>query len=198
MLFMRMKSFCHPALIFAMWLTAVGVGLASLTVYKSTPGIDASSVSDWPIDSQLVRDAQRPTLLFFAHPRCPCTHSSLTELKAALAKTDGAISIRILCYQPRNADATWNSSGFQQSAARIHGVQIIVDRDGAEARRFGATTSGHTFIYGADGRLVFRGGVTGARGHIGANPGRTAVANLAGGRLAPAATPVYGCPLFPQ
>jgi hypothetical protein len=186
----------RTSLIFALWLMAVSVGFASLAVYKATPGAPAEAGTCWPTDSTLIQDTRRPTLLFFAHPRCPCTESSLTELETALVKMDSAMDIIILSYEPHDAAVTWNSPNFRRRAERIRGARVIIDIGGAEARRFGATTSGHTFIYSVDGRLVFRGGVTGARGHVGANPGRTAVARLGKSAAIPASTPVFGCPLF--
>jgi hypothetical protein len=51
-------------------------------------------------------------------------------------------------------------------------------------------------LYDPEGRLVYRGGITGARGHSGANAGRAAV--VAAIERSPNALdrgPVFGCPL---
>ena len=70
--------------------------------------------------------------------------------------------------------------------------------EGREAARFGAATSGQTFLYDARGGLLFSGGITGARAHAGDNAGRSAVVTLLNGTGGPAAprTSVFGCPLF--
>ena len=52
---------------------------------------------------------------------------------------------------------------------------MLRDDDGAEARRFGAETSGQTLLYDARGALAFSGGITGARGHAGDNAGRASL-----------------------
>ena len=52
-------------------------------------------------------------------------------------------------------------------------------------------------MYDRDGRLVYSGGLTGARGKSGDNTGRsTVLALLAGAHPAAANTRVFGCSLF--
>jgi hypothetical protein len=73
-------------------------------------------------------------------------------------------------------------------------VRVAPDRNGVEARRFGAGTSGHVVIYGGDGRLLFSGGITGARGHVGDNVGlERAIASLRADSPTCARSPVFGC-----
>jgi hypothetical protein len=58
-------------------------------------------------------------------------------------------------------------------------------------------TSGQAFLYDAWGHLLFSGGITAARGHIGDNMGRRSVASLVSGKpSALTSTPVFGCPLI--
>lgn len=92
----------------------------------------------------------------------------------------------------------WERTGLWSSAAAISGVMVRADIDGEAARRFGAATSGQALLYAIDGRLLFSGGITESRGHEGDNAGRSAIAALVlGAKTAtPAASPVYGCPLF--
>jgi hypothetical protein len=76
-------------------------------------------------------------------------------------------------------------------------VTVLRDDAGVEARRFGAETSGQVLLYGADGRLMFSGGATGARAHPGDNLGRASiVALLNHAATLETTTPVFGCPLF--
>jgi hypothetical protein len=56
---------------------------------------------------------------------------------------------------------------LRRSAAAIPGVKVLFDPDRMEARRFGAETSGHNLSFGADGGLLFSGGITASRGHAG-------------------------------
>ena len=84
-----------------------------------------------------------------------------------------------------------------QPAARIQNVTVVRDDDGLEAQRFGAATSGQTFLYDSQGVLQFSGGITSARGHAGDNAGRAALISLLN-RLETSQprTNVFGCPLF--
>lgn len=56
-----------------------------------------------------------------------------------------------------------------------------------------------SMLYGADGRLLFSGGITGSRGHSGDNEGRRAIVSLLTGEGAyKSDTPVFGCSLFDE
>jgi hypothetical protein len=183
----------------AIWLTAIVVGFGALAVHENTPGESAAAVTDWPSGTGLRRDPTRLTLILFAHPKCPCTRYSLDELAAIIATdTSGAIAVQVVFWQPAGGDESWRNADTWRKAERIAGAVLVADPDGREARRFGATTSGHTLVFVADGRLLFCGGITGARGHIRANAGRRAVSDLAAGRPAPTRTPVFGCPLYDE
>lgn len=75
-------------------------------------------------------------------------------------------------------------------------VRFVVTSDVAEARRFGARTSGHVVVYDASGELRFSGGITVARGHLGANVGHQIVDALVHGATPHrTTTPVFGCSL---
>ena len=73
------------------------------------------------------------------------------------------------------------------------------DRIFAEARRFGAATSGYVVLYDMRGQLLFKGGITAGRGHAVDNAGADAIKSLLRGRSADMnRAPVYGCSLANQ
>jgi hypothetical protein len=133
----------------------------------------------------------------FVHPECSCTRASLDELRWIMARSEGKAHAFVLVLAeaalPRKAQET----ELWKTAAAIPGVTVLPDRDGVEARRFECSNSGRVLYYGADGALLFAGGVTASRGHSGESDGREALAALLKG-AAPqhTATPVFGCPLF--
>jgi hypothetical protein len=183
----------------ALWLAATGAGLAGMAAYANRPGALAVARADWPAESHLVKDAARPTLVMVAHPQCDCTRASLAELAELLAEAPGAARAYVLFVVPRGADASWNTTGLWERARAIPGVIAIRDEDGVEGRRFGALTSGQTFLYGTDGRLRFSGGTTPARGHEGDSVGVSAMVDvLTQGRARTAQAPVFGCALFDE
>jgi hypothetical protein len=167
----------------ALWVITIGASMGALWAYKMAPGAAATPPAAWPSASRLRRTAGRPTLVMFAHPGCPCTRASLSELARLVARFPQRMTVYVLFTGPAEAPA-------------IPGVEMRSDADGAEAARLGARTSGQALLYSAAGTLVFSGGLTGARGHEGDNPGRAAIAAfLEHGEASRPATPVFGCAL---
>lgn len=182
-----------------LWLLAVGAGLYLLVDYEGTAGASGAPPPAWPSESQLARDAALPTLVLVVHPHCPCSRASVGELERLLAQTDERVNTCVVFVKPRDFGEDWEKTAIWENAARLPGARRFVDVDGVEAARFGAATSGQTLLYSAAGRLLFSGGVTLARGHIGDNPGRRAIrALLDEGASATEGTAVFGCPLFSE
>jgi hypothetical protein len=78
----------------------------------------------------------------------------------------------------------------------MRNVQLIIDKDDLESQRFGARTSGQTLLFDSQGKCLFSGGITAARGEVGANAGVDALRQcIADGQTALNKTPVFGCSL---
>jgi hypothetical protein len=78
-------------------------------------------------------------------------------------------------------------------------VTTVRDDDGVEAARFQALTSGATALYDPQGRLLFSGGITSARGHEGDSFGIRRISSLLRtGKADRADAPVFGCSLRHQ
>lgn len=180
-----------------LWSVGVAAGCWILLAYGSTSGATGAPPAYWPDGSAIVPAADRPTLVLFAHPHCPCTRASLGEL-ARLSSTCGErLATVIAIYTPSSEPADWPATSLPAMADAIPGAAIVSDIDGREATRFGAATSGHVLLYDAMGELTFSGGITASRGHEGGNAGRTAIERLVGGSPAQRdTTPVFGCPLL--
>lgn len=184
-----------------LWLAAVTLGLLGVTAYDSAPSPAEASGQKWPAASSLQRDAEKVTLLLFAHPHCPCTRATLAELERVLAHPAHRPRVYILFVRPEGTPAGWEQTNLWRDATTQPGVTVRVDEDGQEARRFGAVASGHALLYNTQGALVFSGGITAARGHEGDNLGTDALsaaldANVSTPQLAPHRTPVFGCALL--
>lgn len=178
------------------WLVLVLAGSAWLWRHSLTPGAEAGAAPEvWP--AGLERNTAKPTLVMFAHPKCPCTRASVGELAVLMARCQGKVDARVVFYQPKEMPADWVRSDTWQSAAAIPGVTVQADEDGRMAEKFHAGTSGQVVLYGTDGRLLFSGGITEARGHSGDNDGRSALVELIEDGKAKHAvrTPVFGCSL---
>jgi len=178
-------------------LLTVAVGaLVGLWKYKRSPGPVGETPAQWPSTSHLRRRPGVPTLLMFAHPMCACSVASLANLRGLMSELAGEVDAKVVFSIPDGAGPEWTRGHNWTEAAAIAGVEALGDPDNAEARLFGAQTSGTTLVYGSDGRLLFAGGITDARGHEGQNPALTEVAErLRGLTTQPAGTPVFGCAL---
>jgi hypothetical protein len=184
-------------IVFLSWLSLAFLGMAGLWRYSTAPGEDGSPPARWPASSTLRRAPRTSTLLMFVHPKCPCSRASIGELAVLLAHSAGRLQAQVVFLQPHGKADSWIQSDLWQAASKLPGTMVISDLDGREAEIFQATVSGDTAVYDAAGNLKFHGGITGARGHRGDNPGRAAVASYANNGASPLArTPVFGCPLF--
>ena len=179
------------------WLLAAGIGFVWILNYQSTSGAVGIAPEHWPTGTQITLDSQRDTLVMFAHPQCPCTRASMEELNRLLARTEGKVVVQVCFFKPDKFSGDWVHSDLWKSAAAIPGVVVREDPNGAQARLFGAETSGDVLLYDTHGQLLFKGGITGSRGHAGDNAGENAiVARLQGQAVSLKQTPVYGCSLL--
>lgn len=191
-----MKKKILLVLISGIWAALVGTGLALLYTYEATPGESDFVASHWPEGSAVVRGDKDYQLIMVAHPHCPCTRASLGELELLLARTDGNLDVHMLFSKPRQYPEKWLETRLFQKAAKIPGIQVVVDVDGQEAKLFGGTTSGQTFLFDREGRLIFSGGITASRGHSGDNLGRSAITEIVRtGKTDLQQTPFFGCAL---
>ena len=181
----------------ALWAATVVGGFAWLTRYKSTPGASADGVPvRWPAASAVSRDPARPTLVLFAHPHCPCSRASVSELARLMAVHASRAAVRVVVLKPGDVAEGWERTDLWRTAVEIAGPGALVDVDGREAVRFGAKTSGQVLLYDRDGRLLFNGGITASRGHEGDSFGRRRIVSfLTTGTADRATSPVFGCAL---
>lgn len=183
--------------LYALWLFAIGAGLVMVIDYENASGAAGSTPSQWISGTSISLDPLRDTLIMFAHPQCPCTRASIGELNRLLAQSGGHIAAHVVFFRPASYPADWTHTELRQSAAAIPGVIVQDDTDDTLARKFGAETSGYVLFYNPKGQLLFRGGITGSRGHAGDNAGESAIISLALGKPAIVTrTPVYGCSLL--
>jgi hypothetical protein len=178
------------------WIGAIGAGLGILMRYQGTASAAASAPARWPADTTLPPPTERPLLLLVVHPHCPCSRASLIELAAIVEASPRPPQVLVLFMRPPGTADGWERTELWERAQRLPGASVRVDVDGREAARFGARTSGQTFVYGPGGELRFAGGITPGRGETGDSAGRQRV--LAALRDLPADgadSAVFGCSL---
>jgi hypothetical protein len=186
----------------ALWAGSITLGFVLLLWHQGTagPGAAVPETNIWAASQ--VSDAgprlsnNGHTLLMFAHPRCPCTRASLRELERLLARTTKLKDVQIVVLRNPRLLAGWEQSPIVEFARRTQQLQVIEDEGGRWAEIYGARTSGHVFLYDDQGRLLFSGGITPARGHEGHSSGSAAILAHLRGEPAVAEAAVFGCSLF--
>lgn len=155
----------------------------------------------WPSQTTLQLSQDRPTLVLFLHPRCPCTRATVRELDELLTgaalKAQQRPRILVLAGRPTTAAENWHDTDILRSAAKLPLAKVVLDPDGRESSRFGAVTSGTVMLFDTAGNRLFAGGVTASRGHEGDNAGSRAIRLLLRGQVAPSVhwAPAFGCRL---
>jgi hypothetical protein len=185
------------AALLVLWAAAVVAGFGLLGRYKATAATRAQEPPvAWPAESAVPRTPGRPTLVLFAHPHCGCTHATVTELARLLARVKGPLDARVAVVRPEGVPAGWDDTALVGRAEAIPGVAVFRDAGGQEAARFAGQASGFTVVYAADGRRLFAGGLTSARGHEGESFGsRRILSLLETGAADRGDAPTFGCAL---
>lgn len=180
-----------------LWLSIAVGGVFYLARYENTPAEkNVSYPLRFPPESRIGRDAARPALVFFAHPKCPCTRASLRELERLTARVDGRLQAFVVFIKPKGASEDWLETDLRARAEAIPNVRVVIDEDERETAIFGAQTSGLTLLYDRDGNLRFNGGITASRGHEGDNAGSREIFEIiTRDALKTTETAVFGCPL---
>jgi len=180
-----------------LWVLLLVAGFTILEREEFTPITGVPIGKNFPAHSLIQLASDKPTLLIFCHPYCPCSRASLHELDQLMTETANKISVIIVFTIPKGIAPGWEQGDLWKSATSMQGVKVLRDQDGLEAERFGVQGSGHALLYDSSGKLFFSGGITPSRGHEGDNPGRSAIASfvLTGHALVDH-TPVFGCPLL--
>ena len=178
-------------------LLGVVFGWGQLFRFSATPGEQAAAPARWPHEEPRLGDGKRPFLMVFVHPRCDCTHATLLELDRILEGRGGSVQVALVVYQSRALDEQGGGSEFAPERWLRKPFTRIQDAGGVLARRFGAATSGEAVLYSSEGKLLFQGGVTPERAHVGDSQGASKLnAALRLGVAQTGQTNVFGCPLF--
>jgi hypothetical protein len=179
-----------------LWLSSAIGGVFYLARYENTAEKNVSYPVVFPPESRIERDTERPTLIFFAHPKCPCTRASLRELARLMTDGEGKLRAYVVFIKPKGESEEWTETDLRTNAEAIPNVVVVIDEDERETKIFNAQTSSLTLLYDRYGNLRFNGGITAARGHEGDNAGRRAIFEIITEEADKTVeTLVFGCPL---
>jgi hypothetical protein len=199
------------------WLSAIAA-FAYLATYDLTPGNKGVEPSVWPAASGIVPARNKCNAVVFLHPRCFCSLATANELAKIMSREENRLKVHVIVRPTRRAEEASASSSTSSATTPAHDAQLSIqdsnsrliktidslpgivretDVSGQEAKLFGAKTSGHVLLFGANGNLIFAGGITASRGHEGDNLGADAMlkAMCESRRSTVSTTPVFGCSL---
>lgn len=181
----------------AVWLALICCGAMALTHYSQDGQRALNVPATLPEEVVESFDGKPYSLVMFVHPKCPCTRSAINELARLMSASDSRISATVFCFQPSGQAESWCRTDLWDSAAGIPDVTVRQDVDAGIAEQMSADISGQTFVYRADGCLVFSGGITAGRGHEGDSVGKLAILNVVKNqRTGLTTSPVFGCAIY--
>jgi hypothetical protein len=121
----------------------------------------------------------------------------LEELAVLMTRSAQPVCVQLVFFKPAPWADDWAHTDLWRKSGQLPEADRLIDRDGYEQNRFGASVSGELFVFHPSGRLMFHGGITGGRGHVGDNPSRLKLESLLTGQAIATheAAPVFGCSL---
>ena len=179
-----------------LWIICISAGFTMLYKYSLTPGKGSTMKGhDWPKNSKLTQ-TEKPILLIFAHPYCPCSTATIGELERLMPELQNKVQVIVIFVQPEVRSFSWVQSSAWKTAKAIPGVTVMSDFKYVETDLFGAKTSGQVMFFDSEGKKIYSGGITPARGHMGDNVGRDMIlAWLSGKSVKREIASVFGCSL---
>ncbi len=181
------------------WILVASSGFVVLWNYAASPGRAGTPPGHWPAGARIRPDPSRFALVLAVHPHCPCSRATIGELAVIMTQCHDRVRAHVLVVKPASFSRDWEKTDLWESVSEIPGVSVLCDVGGVEAMRFGAATSGQALLYHPGGALLFSGGITGARGHSGDNPGRIAIVSLITSGVGDRSdSAVFGCALSEQ
>jgi hypothetical protein len=179
---------------FLCWLIAVGISFHILFNYSGEAGRVGSVPAAWPKQSQL-HFQNEYELVMFVHPGCTCSSASLSELSRLLSKEE-KLKAQVVFMKTKKLDSLFVENDLVKKAQLLPRTKLYFDQDGVEAKKFGALTSGHTFLFHHEKGLLFNGGLTAARGHEGKSQGQESIEQILQNKPYRKVASVFGCDIF--
>lgn len=189
----------HAALscAFGVWLVVCG-GIAWASMSYSHLGYDTRQSNGPPQieNTQLRFPAGATAVVLCVEPKCRCTLATIRELAKVLEQIPESQKPRVAVVVSSGADLAGDSDLVRAARRELPDAEIHFDATGSLLGQLEVQTSGTVLVFTPAGEAVFRGGITIARGHTGANPATEALRKcLTGHGLELQYFPAYGCQL---
>lgn len=180
--------------VFLIWIFLVLSGFAFFYQYEFEEGDfhvkkDYSKIIEKHFSSQDLSNI----LICFLHPKCPCSDATIYELNRLRTSNKELKIIAVLSF-PENTYSEWKTiNRVDNQLSRIEGLEIIEDKNSEMAKDFGGLTSGSCYLF-RDSELMFAGGITPSRGHLGKTEAHEIISKKASNEDL-LVQKVFGCPI---
>lgn len=158
------------------WILSLTGFVTYMNNYAGRPG-EASGLERWPSASAIpILPASsihalknHLALVTFIHPMCACSRATV-ENPREIAGSDHHARLIAVVWTP-SSQPEWKNSESVKRLREIQKVELVFDESKREFDLFDVKTSGQSFLFASDGSLIFKGGLTESRGHLGPSRG---------------------------
>jgi hypothetical protein len=172
------------------WGCVLAGGFGLLIRYEATPAQTGAPPAG---ENATFRDGKSFSVVIGLHPHCPCSRATVAELLKIYSHVPDKTKITALVFKPGSEPDSWIECVSLSTLQKMNAT-IVVDTDGGRAAALGLNTSGQIQIYSPQGKLLYNGGITGARGHAGDNIGESRALALIREEIQSAeSAPTFGC-----
>src|SRR4051794_27195181 len=109
----------------AIWLAATVTTLVLIARYKATPGELGSAPDAWPGASAIQPTPGLANVVLFAHPQCPCTKASMTELARLADELGPTAAIHVVLVRPADAEVGFEEGTLADRARAIRAHVVV-------------------------------------------------------------------------
>ena len=188
--------FWRRGLVLSVWLLLIMAGFLTLFLYEFTPGLAGDPPESWPQNPLISLTPVGKTVIVFAHPQCPCTKATFAELADALQQATVPCQVYLVWLEQPLATSQVNDLVGPDLRQHIPESHHHWDAYHQALQIFQVRTSGHVLVFNESGDREFSGGITGGRGRLGVNSGKTALlSSLTNQSVGRTESQIYGCPL---
>jgi hypothetical protein len=166
------------------WAIAIFACLGAAMKWEFAPGLGSAKAPT------LASKSSSPTLIVVLHSQCTCSLATVDNLVDMPSSERSQLRIHLVFTGPGIDD-----SPIVRHSEALGAVEREFLSEDQVLTKYGARTSGQAYLYDANGRLRFSGGITDSRGYVGPSKGIEAIEAVLAGRDAISTSPVYGCAL---
>jgi hypothetical protein len=178
------------------WLFILGLLVWKQYDYKSTPGKASLFVGRAPDSSSIKFDSKHYNFITFIHPKCSCSEATIENLTTMTRDfANKNISFHVVFYSSSELGSDLENSKYVKEVKELQNTRIYFDKKLTDFSLYDVETSGQSFLFDTEKNLIFKGGITESRGHLGETLSMRKIAGYLEGEKPNSITlaPTFGC-----